>query len=62
VVCRKGPHTVWQRECIAAQRAILLHYLAQHGGNRTRAAAALGITRSNFFRLLRALEIPRARG
>lgn len=62
LVHRKGSRpSAWQRECIAAQRAIMLHYLAIHGGNRWRTAVALGMSRANFFRLLGALDIPRVR-
>lgn len=54
-VCRKEPHSPWQVAMIEAQRQVVAHYLAAHGGNKTNAALALGMTRPNFSRLCKAL-------
>ena len=49
----------------AFKRGLILHALVQFDGNRSRAAAALGIERTSLLRLIRDLEIgdvPRGQG
>ena len=52
----------YHAEVAAARRAILLAALRKHGGNRTHAAAYLGLQRTYLLRLLRefglAQEVP----
>ncbi len=40
------------------KRELLESALADAGGNKTRAACALGMTRANLYKLLRTLRIP----
>ena len=55
------PHTIgltpYDRALLAFKQHLLVTTLAQHGGNRTHAARALGLQPSYVFRLLRVLEI-----
>jgi len=45
-------------EAISAfKRRLILHALSRHDGNRSRAAAALGIERTSLLRLIRELDI-----
>lgn len=50
-------------EAISAfKRRLILHALSRHDGNRSRAAAALGIERTSLLRLIRELGIDLPRG
>lgn len=43
-----------------AEKAIIVHYLARHDGNKTHTAAALGITYRQLYRRCLTLEITEA--
>lgn len=51
--------TRFTTELRTAKRAIIAHGLAEHAGNRTQTARALGLTRSYLCRLIRELGLPR---
>ena len=59
---QKEPANEYQRAVDAFKRELLIHMLASHGGNRTRAARALGLQRTYLLRLMRhfSIVVPRA--
>lgn len=59
----RGPVSLY--EAISAfKRGLILQTLSRHDGNRSRAAAALGIERTSLLRLIRDLgiDLPRGQG
>jgi len=56
-----GALSLHQAIC-AFKRRLILHALSRHDGNRSRAAAALGIERTSLLRLIRELGIDLPRG
>ncbi|HKZ04033.1 MAG TPA: helix-turn-helix domain-containing protein [Methylomirabilota bacterium] len=50
-------HASLQEALSAFKRQLIVDALAMHDGNRSRAAAALGIERTSLLRLIRDLEI-----
>ena len=49
----KPPVNEYQRAVVKFKRELLVLTLAAHGGNRSRAARALGVQRTYFVRLIR---------
>jgi DNA-binding NtrC family response regulator len=58
----KPPANEYQRAVEKFKREFLVLTLAAHGGNRSRAARALGLQRTYFIRLIRdfGVNVPRA--
>ena len=58
----KPPVNEYQRSVEKFKREFLVLTLAAHGGNRSRAARALGVQRTYFVRLIRQLGLARHAG